>query len=327
MRAAIVEAVAALNLVLVAYNYLTRRADTGGFNCRAITGGRAYSLHAYGIAIDINWQSNPYGPVLETDMDEHMIAAILAIRTNNGAQVWRWGGSYRGNKDAMHFEVVCTPAELATGIRGLTDPVIPVPPMAGPDPTRPSTSTPFGLKEDNVHLIRNSIPNHPLEGEVWQLRDDDRLRVTTGYTELMYYANLTGSHVEVVNQVLWDQLMARYPDASTSSAPAEVFLARATDDPRVYVTDFVTRTLLATERQLQAVQFVWTLQGRDTTIHDIAPDVLDAIPLNLSNEDLTRIVNATSAALFERLGTGGVSAESLASALATELGARLTTTN
>ena len=33
VRAGIVEAVAALNLVLVAYNYLTRRPDTGGFSC------------------------------------------------------------------------------------------------------------------------------------------------------------------------------------------------------------------------------------------------------------------------------------------------------
>ena len=297
-------------------------------NCRAITGGRAYSLHAYGIAIDINWQSNPYGPVLVTDMDPAMVAAILSIRTNGGAQVWRWGGSYRGNKDGMHFEVVCTPAELATGIRGLTDPVIPVPPMAGPDQTPPSTSAPFGLKEDNVHLIRNNIVNHPAFGEVWQLRDDDRLKVTTGYTELKFYANLTGSHVEVENQVLWDELLARYPDAAASSAPAEVFLARAVDGSRVYVTDFVTRSLVPTERQLQSIQFVWTLQGRDTTIHDLAPDVLADIPLNLSSEDLTRVINQTSAALFERLGATepGVSADHLASALADELGARLTTT-
>lgn len=29
----------------------------------------------------------------------------------------RWGGDYSGNKDAMHFEIVASPAELATGIK------------------------------------------------------------------------------------------------------------------------------------------------------------------------------------------------------------------
>ena len=43
---------------------------------------------------------------------------ILAIRTKNGKQVWRWGGHYTTNRDAMHYEIVCTPADLATGIKG-----------------------------------------------------------------------------------------------------------------------------------------------------------------------------------------------------------------
>jgi hypothetical protein len=45
-----------------------------------------------------------------------MIDDIKAIRTGNGKQVWRWGGDYRGNKDAMHFENIVSPADLATGI-------------------------------------------------------------------------------------------------------------------------------------------------------------------------------------------------------------------
>jgi peptidoglycan hydrolase-like protein with peptidoglycan-binding domain len=87
-------------------------------NCRKITGGSGYSLHAYGIAADLNWSTNPYGSRLVTDMPGAMIADIKAIRTNNGKQVFRWGGDYKGNKDAMHFEVICTPADLATGLQG-----------------------------------------------------------------------------------------------------------------------------------------------------------------------------------------------------------------
>jgi len=116
VRSSTVPAVVALNSCLIKWHYTTRREDTGAFNCRRITGGTGYSLHAYGTAIDINWQSNPYGSRLVTDMPRDMVQAIKAIRTKNGKQVWRWGGDYRGNKDAMHFEIVCHPADLATGI-------------------------------------------------------------------------------------------------------------------------------------------------------------------------------------------------------------------
>jgi len=116
----IVDAVKALNAVLIDWDYRTRRADTGAYNCRQITGGTNYSLHAYGTAIDINWQTNPYGHHLITDMPIGMIEAIEGIRTAGGVQVWRWGGRYSNNKDAMHFEVVASPAELARGIQSQT---------------------------------------------------------------------------------------------------------------------------------------------------------------------------------------------------------------
>ena len=112
----VVDAVLALNDVLKQYSYRTRRGDTGAYNCRKITGGTGYSLHAYGTAIDINWGTNPYGRRLITDMPPAMVDEILAIRTRNGKQVWRWGGHYTTNRDAMHYEIVCTPADLATGV-------------------------------------------------------------------------------------------------------------------------------------------------------------------------------------------------------------------
>jgi hypothetical protein len=124
----IVEAVHALNACLERHRYPTRRNDTGAYNCRKITGGTGYSLHAYGIALDINWQSNPYGPKLITNMPSAMVNDIKAIRTKGGALVWRWGGDYKNNKDAMHYEVACSPAALATGIAGSTAPTVPKPP-------------------------------------------------------------------------------------------------------------------------------------------------------------------------------------------------------
>jgi hypothetical protein len=116
VRSTVVEAVRALDAALKLHDYRTRRVDTGAYNCRRITNGQGWSLHAYGTAVDLNWQSNPYGPRLITDMPPAMVADIKSVRTRNGKRVWRWGGDYSGNKDAMHFEIVCHPNDLATGI-------------------------------------------------------------------------------------------------------------------------------------------------------------------------------------------------------------------
>lgn len=111
-------AVQALGRVLEAHAYPVRAGDTGAYNCRAITGGTGHSLHAFGIALDINWNTNPFrrDNVLVTDMPAVMVKNILRIRTRTGARVWGWGGKYRTVKDAMHYEIVCTPEELAAGI-------------------------------------------------------------------------------------------------------------------------------------------------------------------------------------------------------------------
>lgn len=170
IRASLVDAYLALNRVLERWDYRTRPADTGAYNCRPITGGVGYSLHAYGIAADLNWTTNPYGPVLRTDMPRAMVDEILAITTNNGAHVFRWGGDYRGNKDAMHYEPICSPADIATGIRGASVPA-PVPNF----PTQPNKERPVHLYQltngmviavDGLLRMTVAIPDLP----IWQAR-------------------------------------------------------------------------------------------------------------------------------------------------------------
>lgn len=123
----------ALDAVLKKWNYKPRSGVTGAFNCRKITGGTGYSLHAYdpdgfftfwtgvrvtkALAVDINWDTNPYGRTLVTDMPLKMVQEIQAIKTVDGLQVWRSGRFYSGNKDAMHFEIIVSPAQLARGIK------------------------------------------------------------------------------------------------------------------------------------------------------------------------------------------------------------------
>lgn len=102
----------AVEAIFARHRYKIRKADTGAYNCRRITGGSGYSLHAYGIAVDVNWSTNPYGPNLVTDLPPAAIRAIEALNVE-GVPVLRWGGRYSGNKDAMHFEVIVAPAVAA----------------------------------------------------------------------------------------------------------------------------------------------------------------------------------------------------------------------
>lgn len=56
------------------------------------------SEHAYGSAFDINWDRNKQADTLITDLPRNVsdIAAKWGLK---------WGGDFRGKKDAMHFEV------------------------------------------------------------------------------------------------------------------------------------------------------------------------------------------------------------------------------
>lgn len=135
VNAGCVEAFKALDVVMQSFRYAPRSRDTGAFVCRPITGGKGYSLHAYGIAVDYNWNTNPYGPKLITDMPRAMVDAGKRIRTKKGVEVFRWGGDYRRNKDAMHWEVVCSPEDLRAGIDWSTVPM--EPPREGDPSTWP----------------------------------------------------------------------------------------------------------------------------------------------------------------------------------------------
>lgn len=118
------DACAQLGNVFMRHGYVVRR--IGGYNCRRITGGTAHSSHAWGLAVDVNDDTNPYRrDRLVTDMSVLMIHDVYAIRTVEGAQVWRWGGDWDGRPDtphgvydAMHFEIISTPGELAAGFSG-----------------------------------------------------------------------------------------------------------------------------------------------------------------------------------------------------------------
>lgn len=113
----------ALGRIMREHGYVIRGDDTGCYVCRKITGGTSPSSHAQGIGIDVNWLTNPYRlDKLVTDMPDAMIAAVHGLQTLSGLRVFRWGGDWdnrpdtkHSNYDAMHFELIVTPTELAGG--------------------------------------------------------------------------------------------------------------------------------------------------------------------------------------------------------------------
>ena len=71
----------------------------GCFNIRRMKGGNAFSVHSWGLAIDFNAATNPFGRQLITDFSDEFVACFL----NEG---FEWGGSWGNpNFDAMHFQL------------------------------------------------------------------------------------------------------------------------------------------------------------------------------------------------------------------------------
>ncbi|WP_248579839.1 M15 family metallopeptidase [Nocardioides sp. InS609-2] len=83
----------------------------------AITGGSAYSQHAYGLAIDVNTFQNPYVKD-DVALPELASSYLRRDRVRPGMLVtagpvirafaaigWEWGGNWRTLKDLQHFSL------------------------------------------------------------------------------------------------------------------------------------------------------------------------------------------------------------------------------
>jgi len=68
----------------------------GCFNIRVKRGGTTYSLHSWGVAIDVNASTNAFGakPTLS--------AMFVKCFTDAG---FDWGGTWAGKPDGMHFQL------------------------------------------------------------------------------------------------------------------------------------------------------------------------------------------------------------------------------
>lgn len=75
--------------------YVIRQSVTAFYVCRKTVSGRSWSIHSI-CAGDVNWDRNPYGSQLVTDMPPSFRQLFLD-------EGWGWGGNWRSKKDAMHF--------------------------------------------------------------------------------------------------------------------------------------------------------------------------------------------------------------------------------
>ncbi len=94
--------------------------NSSGFNCRYIEGTKKYSLHSYGMAIDINPVQNPFilykngkkvilpesgkSYLDRSKLTKGMITPeVVSIFKKNNFEIW--GGEWKDIKDWHHFQV------------------------------------------------------------------------------------------------------------------------------------------------------------------------------------------------------------------------------
>lgn len=105
--------------------------NSSAFNCRKIMGQNIYSIHSYGLAIDINPVQNPYMVKLQGAVKifpasgkEYVDRSKLreGMVSDNEVEIFRenkligWGGNWQSIKDWQHFEVSREHAEEIIGL-------------------------------------------------------------------------------------------------------------------------------------------------------------------------------------------------------------------
>lgn len=82
-----------------------RNGDTAAYCWRNMVSGNNISAHSYGIAIDVNWNSNPMekktsGKYRPGEDPYSVTPEVVAIFEKYG---FYWGGNWKSSKDYMHF--------------------------------------------------------------------------------------------------------------------------------------------------------------------------------------------------------------------------------
>lgn len=111
IRPEVFPALVHLSRILRAHGRGPRAHDTWSYACRKIAGTSSWSMHSYGIAVDVRATSYPLGVRVRDAALLAAVAEIEALSTPDGWRVWEWGGRWR-RPDGMHFEVAAPPHAL-----------------------------------------------------------------------------------------------------------------------------------------------------------------------------------------------------------------------
>ena len=101
---------------MVEYNWSDDKSmrdnNTSSFNYRFLSGSKVLSMHASGLAIDINPKQNPYvkngsnspaGSIYELDENGTICPDSEIVRAFK-EKGWTWGGDWKSLKDYQHFQ-------------------------------------------------------------------------------------------------------------------------------------------------------------------------------------------------------------------------------
>lgn len=88
------------------YGYEIKIGQTWGYACRPIRGTQTPSNHSWGLAVDINSLSNPMQSTFKSDIPPAVVRMWEACG-------FYWGGRYMNRPDAMHFEYIGRPSDVA----------------------------------------------------------------------------------------------------------------------------------------------------------------------------------------------------------------------
>jgi hypothetical protein len=91
------------------YAYPVRPGQTWGYADRPIRGTEVASNHSWGLAVDINAETNPMDRAFRCDLPPAVVAMWWAAG-------FYWGGWYARRPSTMHFEYVRRPSDVATDL-------------------------------------------------------------------------------------------------------------------------------------------------------------------------------------------------------------------
>ena len=110
-----VGASALLRAVIQAYEVDYDVYSIWAYNCRLVTGGSSWSVHAWAAAVDINPERNPNST--KAHLITNMPTAFVRAFKDHG---FGWGGDWHSIKDPMHMSLA--PLEQGRGIKEPYDP-------------------------------------------------------------------------------------------------------------------------------------------------------------------------------------------------------------